>query len=110
MPSFSRATVEMRWSVAACAISMSDGIGVPEWVGKAGFWERVRFAGLDCGQAAMPYNLRQEDAMDYQKSVAALFAAASMAAAPAQAQTPGVTATTIIIGQSAPLTGANAEL
>src|SRR4029079_12093322 len=42
-------------------------------------------------------------------SLAAL-AAATLALGPAHAQAPGVTATTIIIGQSAPLTGANAEL
>jgi hypothetical protein len=29
MPSFSRATAEMRCSRAACAISMSDGMGLP---------------------------------------------------------------------------------
>jgi len=40
----------------------------------------------------------------------AALAAAALFAAFAQAQTPGVTATTIVIGQSAPLTGANAEL
>src|SRR3954463_11376836 len=40
----------------------------------------------------------------------ALLAAAALAFAPAQAQTPGVSATTIVIGQSAPLSGANAEL
>ena len=37
-------------------------------------------------------------------------AALALAVAPAQAQVPGVTASTIVIGQSAPLTGANAEL
>jgi ABC-type branched-subunit amino acid transport system substrate-binding protein len=37
-------------------------------------------------------------------------AAAALLAAPAQAQTPGVSAGNILIGQSAPLTGANAEL
>jgi branched-chain amino acid transport system substrate-binding protein len=42
-------------------------------------------------------------------SLAAL-AAAMLALGPVRAQAPGVTATTIIIGQSAPLTGANAEL
>jgi ABC-type branched-subunit amino acid transport system substrate-binding protein len=41
---------------------------------------------------------------------AALAALAALAAFAAHAQAPGVTATTIIIGQSAPLTGANAEL
>jgi ABC-type branched-subunit amino acid transport system substrate-binding protein len=40
----------------------------------------------------------------------ALLAAAALAFASAQAQTPGVSASTIVIGQSAPLTGANAEL
>ena len=39
-------------------------------------------------------------------SLAAL-AAAMLALGPVRAQAPGVTATTIIIGQSAPLTGAN---
>jgi ABC-type branched-subunit amino acid transport system substrate-binding protein len=37
-------------------------------------------------------------------------AAAALIAAPAQAQTPGVSAGNILIGQSVPLTGANAEL
>jgi branched-chain amino acid transport system substrate-binding protein len=37
-------------------------------------------------------------------------AAAALCVSPARAQTPGVTATTIVIGQSVPLTGANAEL
>ena len=36
--------------------------------------------------------------------------AAALVAAPAQAQTPGVSGTTVLIGQSAPLTGSNAEL
>jgi ABC-type branched-subunit amino acid transport system substrate-binding protein len=40
----------------------------------------------------------------------AALATAALAFASAQAQTPGVSATTIVIGQSAPLTGANAEL
>src|SRR5712691_2969016 len=40
----------------------------------------------------------------------AVLAMAAMAAGHAQAQAPGVTTSTIIIGQSAPLTGANAEL
>src|SRR3954454_20435914 len=40
----------------------------------------------------------------------ATLALAALAVASAQAQTPGVSATTIVIGQSAPLTGANAEL
>jgi branched-chain amino acid transport system substrate-binding protein len=40
----------------------------------------------------------------------AAFAAAALVAASAQAQAPGVTAGSIVIGQSAPLTGANAEL
>jgi branched-chain amino acid transport system substrate-binding protein len=40
----------------------------------------------------------------------ALLAAAALAFASAQAQTPGVSASTIVIGQSAPLSGANAEL
>jgi branched-chain amino acid transport system substrate-binding protein len=40
----------------------------------------------------------------------AALAAAALAFASAQAQTPGVSATTIIIGQSVPLSGANAEL
>jgi branched-chain amino acid transport system substrate-binding protein len=40
----------------------------------------------------------------------AVLAAAALAFASAQAQTPGVSATTIIIGQSVPLSGANAEL
>src|SRR3954454_6921477 len=40
----------------------------------------------------------------------ALLIAAVAAAAPAEAQAPGVTASTIVIGQSAPLSGANAEL
>ena len=40
----------------------------------------------------------------------AALAAAALFAAFAHAQAPGVTATTIVIGQSAPLTGANAEL
>src|SRR6185436_7995953 len=35
---------------------------------------------------------------------------AGLVVAPAHAQTPGVTATTIVIGQSTPLSGANAEL
>src|SRR5687767_3534581 len=37
-------------------------------------------------------------------------AAAALCVSPARAQTPGVTASTIVIGQSVPLTGANAEL
>ena len=41
---------------------------------------------------------------------AAAAAAALVAAAPAQAQTPGVSAAAVVIGQSVPLTGANAEL
>jgi ABC-type branched-subunit amino acid transport system substrate-binding protein len=40
----------------------------------------------------------------------ATLAAAALAFGSAQAQTPGVSASTIVIGQSAPLTGANAEL
>src|SRR3954470_9626791 len=40
----------------------------------------------------------------------ALLAAAALAFASAQAQTHGVSASTIVIGQSAPLSGANAEL
>jgi ABC-type branched-subunit amino acid transport system substrate-binding protein len=40
----------------------------------------------------------------------AVFAAAALGFAYAQAQTPGVSATAIVIGQSAPLSGANAEL
>jgi ABC-type branched-subunit amino acid transport system substrate-binding protein len=40
----------------------------------------------------------------------AALAAGVLVAAAAQAQTPGVTAGSIVIGQSAPLTGANAEL
>jgi branched-chain amino acid transport system substrate-binding protein len=40
----------------------------------------------------------------------ALLAAAALVLSSAQAQTPGVSASTIIIGQSAPLSGANAEL
>jgi branched-chain amino acid transport system substrate-binding protein len=40
----------------------------------------------------------------------ALVAVAALAFASAQAQTPGVSASTIVIGQSAPLSGANAEL
>jgi ABC-type branched-subunit amino acid transport system substrate-binding protein len=40
----------------------------------------------------------------------ATLAAAALAFGSAQAQTPGVSAGTIVIGQSAPLTGANAEL
>jgi branched-chain amino acid transport system substrate-binding protein len=40
----------------------------------------------------------------------ATLALAALAVASAQAQAPGVSATTIVIGQSAPLTGANAEL
>ncbi len=44
------------------------------------------------------------------KTTLAALAAGALAAFAANAQTPGVTATTIIIGQSAPLTGANAEL
>jgi branched-chain amino acid transport system substrate-binding protein len=39
-----------------------------------------------------------------------VFAGAALLASLAQAQTPGVTASTIVIGQSAPLSGANAEL
>ena len=39
-----------------------------------------------------------------------VFLAAALLAAAAQAQTPGVSATTVLIGQSAPLTGSNAEL
>ena len=47
----------------------------------------------------------------YKSSMAALAAGAALLAAPVQAQQgPGVSATTIVIGQSAPLTGANAEL
>src|SRR6185436_16279678 len=37
-------------------------------------------------------------------------AALALLAAAAQAQTPGVSATTIVIGQSVPLSGANADL
>jgi len=44
------------------------------------------------------------------KAALAALAAGAVIAAAAHAQTPGVTATTIVIGQSAPLTGANAEL
>src|SRR3954452_14755995 len=40
----------------------------------------------------------------------ATLALAALAVASAQAQAPGVSATSIVIGQSAPLTGANAEL
>jgi branched-chain amino acid transport system substrate-binding protein len=40
----------------------------------------------------------------------ALLAAAALVYSSAHAQTPGVTASTIVIGQSAPLSGANAEL
>src|SRR3954454_15236340 len=40
----------------------------------------------------------------------ALLIAAVAAAAPAEAQAPGVSASTIVFGQSAPLSGANAEL
>jgi ABC-type branched-subunit amino acid transport system substrate-binding protein len=40
----------------------------------------------------------------------AVLAAAALVVSPAQAQTPGVTASTIVIGQSTPLSGANAEL
>src|ERR1700694_2236707 len=41
---------------------------------------------------------------------AAWLALAGAAASPAQAQAPGVSAKTILFGQSAPLSGANAEL
>ncbi|MBV8032351.1 MAG: ABC transporter substrate-binding protein [Betaproteobacteria bacterium] len=43
-------------------------------------------------------------------AAAAALGAAVIAAVPAAAQAPGVTAKSILIGQSAPLTGANAEL
>ena len=48
--------------------------------------------------------------MEANKTRLAALAASALLAAAAQAQAPGVSATTIIIGQSAPLTGANAEL
>jgi len=44
------------------------------------------------------------------KTLLGVFAGAALLASLAQAQTPGVTASTIVIGQSAPLSGANAEL
>src|SRR3954470_15583365 len=40
----------------------------------------------------------------------ALLTAATLVFSSAQAQTPGVSSSTILIGQSTPLTGANAEL
>ena len=50
-----------------------------------------------------------ENTMRFVKTVAAGLALAALALG-AQAQTPGVSASTILIGQSTPLTGANAEL
>src|SRR5436305_13981451 len=108
MPSFSRATTEMRCSRAAWAISISEGMC-------AGILVRGR---RDCGRLRPPRALTEikplrrirestmERCIDWRLLAAAALLAVAFAA---RAQAPGVNATQILIGQSVPLTGSNAE-
>src|SRR5689334_4945310 len=114
MPSFSRATTEMRFSRAAWAISISEGMC-------DGILVRRR---PDCGRLRPARALteikplrrtkgksRMDRRIDWRLlAAAALLALAAAARAQAPAQVPGVSAAQILIGQSAPLTGSNAEL
>src|SRR5882762_9262167 len=110
MPSFSRATAAMRCIFAACAISMSDSMVFPalRWW-KAGLWKMQGRRGLDGGQGPNQ-NALGRTGMDKKLSFAACLVMVAAAASVQAQQSPGVTASTIVIGQSAPLTGANAEL
>src|SRR6266436_4421495 len=110
MPSFSRATAAMRCIFAACAISMSDSMVFPglRWW-KAGLWKMQGRSGLDGGQGPNQ-NALGRTGMDKKLSFAACLVMVAAAASVQAQQTPGVTASTIALGQSAPLTGANAEL
>src|SRR5262245_25403896 len=109
MPSFSRATAAMRCIVAAWAISMSDGMHNLRWANFGKFSPRAAARGLDSGQAPPTASESNRENTMLRLTRAAL-AAAALIAAPALAQTPGVSTGNILIGQSAPLTGANAEL
>src|SRR5579859_928164 len=94
---------------------MSDGMGrLPEWVWEGRILVETPRGGLDSGQAPTQNPLWEEHMFKIHKTLLGVCAGAALAAAlfsqPAVAQTPGVTASTIVIGQSAPLSGANAEL
>src|SRR5882672_10684916 len=111
MPSFSRATAEMRCSFAACAISMSDGTDgmLDSGEMKPGLWKMPARASLDSGQAGTIGGKTGGASMHHKLKWTAAIACVAMALA-AYAQAPGVSARTVLFGQSAPLTGSNAEL
>src|SRR5947207_6590022 len=110
MPSFSRARPEMRCRRAACAISMSDGTdGMLDPRGwKPRLWKMPARASLDSGQAATIGGKGGPSMQHKLKWIAAIVCVAIALAAHAQA--PGVGPRSVLFGQSAPLTGSNAEL
>src|ERR1041385_192757 len=108
MPSFSFATAAMRCIFAACAISMSDAMVRFPFV-ILGKRDSPRLRRLRALTEVKRYNQRLREGETPMFRIALLALACSAVSAQAQ-QVPGVTAKTIVIGQSTPLTGSNAEL